>query len=288
MKKIQVGFLMSYDYEKLKNSIPPIYKEADSIFLALDENNNTWSGKKFEIKEIFFDWIEEFDTENKIQIYRDDFYNPKLLSMENEVIERKKLSEIMGAGNWLIQVDADEIFINFHKFIGELRKRDHYLDDPKKTPIQIGGFLVHLYKYTENGILYVNAPHKFMLATNYNNYKHGRQTKERIIYTNTILLHETLCRTEEELRFKIENWGHNVDVNDTFLEKWLLVNENNYKEFKDFYFAEPERWKKLGYLHSHNHIELSRIAENDKEFTISKRYLFFKNLGQWFKHLFKK
>ena len=37
MKKIQVGFLLSYDYEKLKNSIPPVYNSADAIFIAIDK-----------------------------------------------------------------------------------------------------------------------------------------------------------------------------------------------------------------------------------------------------------
>ena len=208
-------------------------------------------------------------------------------AIENDNRERHLLSLKMGIGNWLVQVDADEIFINFEKFVKELRKRDKYLDNPEKTPIQIAAFLVHLYKFTENGILYVNAPHKFMLATNFPNYKCARQTKERIIYTNTILLHETLCRTEEELRFKIENWGHNVDVNDTFLDKWLAVNETNYKEFENFYFIEPDRWKKLGYLNSKDFNEIMYIAENDENFNISKTFLFFKNFGQWFKHLIK-
>jgi trans-2-enoyl-CoA reductase len=126
-----------------------------------------------------------------------------------------------------------------------------------------------------------------MLATNFPNYKCARQTKERIIYTNTILLHETLCRTEEELRFKIDNWGHNVDVNDTFLEKWLAVNETNYNDFQDFYFIEPDRWKKLGYLNSKDFSKIMYIAENDSNFNISKTFLFFKNFGQWFKHFIK-
>ena len=144
-----------------------------------------------------------------------------------------------------------------------------------------------MYKYTDNGVLYVNAPHKFMLATNYPNYKSARKTNERVIYTNTILLHETLCRTEDELRFKIENWGHNVDVNDTFLDKWLSVNEDNYKQLEDFYFIEPERWKKLGYLKLQDDMELIQMVENNKDFNISKAYLFLKNFGQWIKHLVK-
>ena len=44
MKKIHVGFLLSYDYEKLKLSLPPVYKYSDAIFIAMDINNKTWSG----------------------------------------------------------------------------------------------------------------------------------------------------------------------------------------------------------------------------------------------------
>jgi hypothetical protein len=68
MKKIHVGFLLSYDYDKLKLSIPPVYKAADRIFLAIDENLNTWSGNKFEIDDSFFKWLDEFDTEKKVEI----------------------------------------------------------------------------------------------------------------------------------------------------------------------------------------------------------------------------
>lgn len=287
MKKIHVGFLLSYDYIKLKNSIPPVYKMADKIFIAVDHEFRTWAGQKFEVDSSFFDWLKEYDTEGKIELYYDNFYVPELSAIENDSRERHLLSLKMGIGNWLIQVDSDEYFIDFESFVKELRKYDHFLDNPEKTKIQIAGFLIHLYKYTKNGILYVNTPHKFMLATNFPNYKRARQTKERIIYTNNILLHETLARTEEDLRFKIKNWGHNIDVNETFLEKWLSVDETNYKKIKDFYYIEPNRWKKLSYLNTHDFNELKELTKNDNVFNISKSYLFFKNFGQWFKFLFK-
>ncbi len=68
MKKIQVGFLLSYDYELLKNAIPPIYNNTDSIFLAVDKDRLTWNGNLFHIDDSFFLWLKEFDTENKIEI----------------------------------------------------------------------------------------------------------------------------------------------------------------------------------------------------------------------------
>ena len=87
---------------------------------------------------------------------------------------------------------------------------------------------------------------KAIFATNFPNYKTGRRIKERQIYTNNIVLHESLSRTEDELRFKLENWGHNIDLDKGFLDKWIVVNENNYKEYKDFYYLQPKRWKSLG------------------------------------------
>lgn len=288
MKKIHVGFLFSHDYEKLKLSIPPVYAGADRIFIAIDENFMTWSGNKFEVDPSFFDWLKEFDTENKIEIYKDNFYNPALTEIEMDTRERHLLSVKMGIGNWLIQVDSDEYFFDFESFILDLRKYDHYLDDPENNKIQIAAFWIILYKYTENGILYVDLPMKAIFATNYPNYNCARRTNARVIYTNNIVLHESLSRTEEELRFKLENWGHKRQVNKMFLDKWIKVNEENYKELRNFYYIEPERWKKLNFFPSKDLKEIKNFVLESKVLNISKFYLGSKNFGQRFKFLFKK
>ncbi|MFD1605960.1 hypothetical protein ACFSJW_05090 [Flavobacterium artemisiae] len=287
MKKIHVGFLFSHDYEKLKLSIPPVYAGADRIFIAIDENFTTWSGNKFEVDLTFFDWLKEFDTENKIEIYRDNFYIPTLTEIENDTRERHLLSLKMGIGNWLIQVDSDEYFLDFEKFISDLRKYDDFLDNPEKNKIQIAAFWIILYKYTEKGILYVDMPMKAIFATNYPDYNLARRTSSRVIYTNNIVLHESLSRSEEELRFKLENWGHKRQVNAEFIDKWLKVNETNYKQLRDFYYIEPERWKKLNYFPSTDIKQIKEFVINSKVLRISKAYLNSKNFGQWFKFLFK-
>ena len=128
MKKIQVGFLVSYDYELLKNAIPQVYKESDTIFLAIDKDRKTWNGNSFEIKEDFFQWINVFDVDAKIEIYEDQFYCPELTAMQCEVRERKLLGEKMGIGNWLIQLDADEYFLDFKKFESKYTVNGEKLD----------------------------------------------------------------------------------------------------------------------------------------------------------------
>lgn len=288
MKKIQVGFLLSYDYEKLKLSIPPVYKEADNIFIAIDENLYTWSGNKFEIDPTFFDWLNDFDVDKKVKIYRDNFYIPNLSGIQMDTRERHLLSLKMGIGNWLIQVDSDEYFLDFKGFVKMLRKYDSYLDHPQKKQIQVAGFLINIYKYLDDGILYIEKPSKVLLATNYPNYKYGRQTKNRIIYKKSFVLHESLSRSEEELRFKLENWGHSEDVNDTFLEQWKNASKDNYHKMKNVFYLDPKIWKSLGYFPSRSLTELKSFVINYQNHHYFGFILFFKNFGQWFKHLTKK
>lgn len=286
--KIQVGYLVSYDYELLKNSLPTIYKESDAIFLAIDKNRKTWKGDSIEINPIFFDWIKTFDIDNKIVIYEDDFYVPTLTTMQCEVRERKMLSEKMGIGNWLIQIDADEYFLDFKSFVAFLKSKNHFLKNPEKNQIQVSPFLINLYKRLDDkGVLYVEKPTKVMVATNFPNYKVGRQTRKRIIYFRGLILHECLSRTKEELELKFNNWGHEVDINKKqFLEKWESVNETNYESMENFFYIEPEKWKKLVFTKGKTlkeieaNMDLSLIVPVD--FFILK-----KNFGQWFKFLFK-
>lgn len=287
MKEIQVGFLMSYDYKLLKNSIPLVYKDADSITIALDENLRTWSGEKFEVDENFFLWLKSFDTEKKIIIYRGNFFNSNLNAMENEVKERKMLAAKMGIGNWIIQIDSDEYFVNFKNFTEELKLRNKYLNNPEKKQIQIAGYYVNLYKYTDDGILYVSKARNQKFATNYPSYVTGRNTKQQVIYIPNIVIHECLSRSEEEIRTKFTNWGHSHQVNiDEFLDKWRKIDQSNYDKFENLFYLEPEKWKKLNYVEGKSIAEISDNL-NYRKLMPSKSYLLSKNFGQWFKSILK-
>ncbi|GAA3770190.1 hypothetical protein [Flavobacterium ginsengiterrae] len=285
--KIQVGYLVSYDYELLKNSLPTVYAEADTVFLAIDKNRRTWNGEYFNIDNSFFEWLRVFDVDKKIVIYEDDFYVPEFTTMQCEIRERKLLSQKMGLGNWLIQIDCDEYFVDFKRFVADLRKYDSYIKQPLKKTIQVAAFWVILYKYTSSGILYVDKPTKAIFATNNPEYVNGRRVKAQVIYTDNLVLHESLSRTEEELRFKFENWGHNKETNKDFLNKWVKVNETNFKEFRNFYYIEPERWKKLDFFPTKDIIEIKNFIQKEKRLTLSKFFIYKKNFGQWFKFLFK-
>jgi hypothetical protein len=256
--------------------------------LAQDKASRTWKGNTFTVDPSFYVWLKSIDVQNKIEIYEDDFYLPELSTLQNDTRERTMLSEKMGIGNWLIQVDSDEYFVDFADFVRQLRKYDHYLDNPENKKIQIFAWWIIIYKYTTQGILYVDKPMKAVFATNYPNYKGARRTDERIVYLNSIVLHESVARTEAELRFKLSNWGHNIDVNNGFFEKWLQVDETNYKSLKDFYYIEPKRWKTLNYFPTQQLEDIKKYVENNPKLQISSWFILFKNMEQWLKNCFKK
>lgn len=278
---------MSYDYKLLRTSIPLVYKEADSITIALDENLRTWTGEKFQIEKRFFDWIESFDKEKKIIIYKDDFFVPGLSPMENEVRERKMLASKMGIGNWIIQIDSDEYFIDFKGFTKELKIRNKYLDNPGKNQIQIAGYYINLYKYTDDGILYISKPRNQKFATNYPGYITGRNTKQRVIYVPSLVIHESISRSEEEIRKKLTNWGHSHQVNaEDFLKKWRKIDQSNYDQFENLFYLEPEVWKRLSYVKGQTITEITERLKS-RQLMPSKTHLISKNFGQWFKFLFR-
>src|SRR6478609_6414773 len=108
-KIIKVGFCVAYDWHLLKRSVPLIYPHADVICLSVDKNSKSWGGEKYSFdKRAFREFVSAIDTQNKIDVYEDDFSLPQLSAMENDTRQRNLMAKRMGAGGWHIQIDSDE------------------------------------------------------------------------------------------------------------------------------------------------------------------------------------
>lgn len=281
--KINVGFLVSYDYNLLKISIPLVYKNATKIVLALDKNYKTWSGNTFNIEASFFEWLETIDIDKKISIYRDDFYIPENTAMQNETRERNLLAKKMGEG-FCIQLDADEFVLDFKAMVRFLNKHKRKLTSSKK--IQICAYLNDVYKVTENGFLFVKEVTPFYMGTNYPDYVRGRKNKNhQKWYIPFAVIHLTWGRSAEELKFKLENWGHNTDFDtQKFFDFWNSITKDNYKNHKYFHPLNSKSWKELHFVEGKNITDI--IKTNNIPDLIPKTKRTFKNFAQTFKHLF--
>jgi len=248
---IKVGFLLSYDYDFLKTSIPLIYKEADTIVLAKDEQCRTWSGNTFTIADEFFKWIKDIDSQKKIKIYEDNFYLPELSLVENDTRERNMLADHLGKdGGWHVQLDADEYIVNFKQFVDLLKSKSSFLDNPEKTQIDFSFNFHVLYKRVEGGFLYVDGrPEIYPVATNYPNYIACRKTNAIAISTGFDIIHHTWARKPDEVRMKLNNWTHAKDFNtESYFKLWDAIDKDNYKFVADFHPMIKGFWPKLGFL----------------------------------------
>jgi hypothetical protein len=254
---IKVGFCVSYDWELLKKSIPRVYSEADIICLAVDKERKSWGGNSFEFNgQAFYDFVKNIDIENKIVIYEDIFSLPELNSRQNCNRHRMLIAEKMGAGGWHIQIDSDEYFLNFPAFVKAL-KAINPNPKPSDKPLNVCPCLVPLIKRTDKGYLYVDfrssIPEHAPFATTLPEYLRARNNGHFNVLVPQYVIHETWARSDQELWYKINNWGHASEELEekkqrlSYYNLWRSLDENNYQYIRDFHPASPKAWPALGY-----------------------------------------
>lgn len=247
---IKLAILVSYDYAYIYQSLPLLYNDADEITIAVDKDRITWSGSKFVFDEGLFGWLKNIDHAGKIRIYEDHFYDPALTTMQNDTRERTMVGAFMGEGGWHVQVDADEYFPEFGKFVQYLKQHHELVDDAATGPVDIYLFWVTLFRQTPTGFVFIkNSAESFPVATNRPVYTAARQTGARPHYANFGVFHQSWARTPEEIETKVNNWSHSADFNVTdYYNFWKNINETNYRRQKNIHPVNPKAWKKLGFL----------------------------------------
>lgn len=246
---IKVGYLVSYDYEFLFTSIRQVYPYVDEIYLAIDINKRTWSGNDFHIKDSFFRDLEDYDYRKIIKLYYDEFYIPNVKPIDLETRERNQLLKKMGKG-WLIQLDVDEYIYNFEKISNYLRKYSFLTIFPKLTPIIFKGKLITLYRKLPEGFLYIENNEKFSFITNQDKFIYTRKNpKIRNHFTNIIVIHQSWGREDDEIKLKINNWGHINDFDTVkYYQFWKNLSITNYPNYKNIHPIVPEVWDELKFL----------------------------------------
>lgn len=275
--KIHVGYLISYDYEYIKYSLPTVYKSADKIVLAVDKDRLTWKGTPIDIPESFFSWIKDFDKDHKIEIYEDSFYCPDLTPMQCDTRERNMLADFMGKEAWIVQLDVDEYFIDFESFVQFLQKLDF-----NKSTIVYAQWIT-IFKLDTDNIFIIDNEEYFPVVTNGFPYSNARNVKglQKKYWTNFKAIHQSWGRTDVELKQKLASWGHvdDFDINSYFLF-WKSIDKHNYKYIRDFHPLSGSTWNQLECVEVR---DIPTLIEKVKFYqgnnigkVIKKRYSFFR------------
>ena len=246
MTTIKAGYLISYDYEFVKTSLPRIYDFVDEIYFAVDVDGKTWAGATLEIEPQFWEWLKAFDKDQKITIYKDQFYVPGLGAMACETRERNLLAQKMGKADWYVQIDADEYFVDFGAFVRQLKAYQ-----PGK-PTSIYCSVATLFKELPGGFLLIDDSFETLsFATNHPIYDLGRNNTSgnQQLHWDNLMLHQSWARTSTEVQQKLNNWGHKDDFNTkSFFKLWEAIDEDNYNCLSNFHPLDPVTWPKLTLL----------------------------------------
>ena len=257
-KIIKIGFCAAYDWVLLKNSIPRVYDQADIICISIDKNRKAWGGETYQFDEQSFrEFVAGIDTQNKIDVYEDDFSLAALSAMENDTRQRNLMSKRMGDGGWHIQIDSDEYFLDFENCTAKLKSINHHPTGEEK-PLNVCAFCVPLIKKLPTGFLYVDfqdkMPETLPFATTMPVYNRARLNGHFNIYVPEYVIHETWARSEEELWLKINNWGHASEELDmernklSYYNFWKALDSYNYQYVGNFHPAIPQTWPSLKFL----------------------------------------
>ena len=268
---IKVGYCVAYDWELLKKSIPRVYDYADVICLSIDKNRRSWGGERYAFdEEAFLKWTKEIDVQSKLLIYEDDFFLPELQSIENDNRQRNLMAQFLGEGGWHIQIDSDEYFLNFKGFVEYLISLNKAPTSNEK-PINVCCNWISLIKQTEEGYVFVDNPIDLLetmpFATNKPLYENARRNGYFNHISPFYVLHETWARGEEQLREKLNNWGHNSDFHDkeSYFKLWKAIDENNCKYLKNLHPLQCEIWQKLDYIKAKSVEDLIQIINSQKK-----------------------
>ncbi len=288
MKKpvIKVGICVAYDWELLRTSIPRIYEAADTICLGLDAKRISWSGNKYEFDDQqFYDFIKEIDKDKKIIVYEDRFSLKELNARENCNRHRMMIADKLGEGGWHIQVDSDEYFLDFAAFTRSLLKLNAYPSGREK-PYNVCAPFVPLIKRLSGGYLYVDfrdkLPEMIPVATTRPNYERARQNGYFNVYTRHTVIHETWARGEDELWYKLNNWGHSAEeleadkMRASYFRFWQSLDEYNYQYARDLHPAKAGVWPAIAYQEGRDINEFIR-GFKARKFPLSNWHLFLKN-----------
>jgi hypothetical protein len=285
MNVIKVGFCVSYDWELLRHSLPRVYKQADIICLAIDKDRHTWSCNPYQFDNgSFIKFLSDIDVDNKIDLYEDDFSLSTLDARGNCNRHRQLIADRMGKGGWHIQIDCDEYFLDFSSFVEDLLALKPWPSGNEK-PLNVHPNLITLFKKVDEGYLLIDSGDDFEtapFATNVPKYERARHNGHFNVYTDCFVLHESWARTEEDLRFKIANWGHSAEELDSkkrqesYINLWKALDRYNYSYLYNFHPAKPEVWAKLRFMPGDSVAEL--IEGNDwPEYPHSKLWLLLRN-----------
>ncbi len=254
--------------ETIEKSIASYYDYVEAIVVSTDPTRG-WSGTPV-TQDDTLDLVRAMDRDHKIEVLRGDFCRYED-PMRNDTYQRQitaqKLSDAHPGLDWVVQVDADEEFLDFRDVIGTLGRlppwtRGVYwrwiqlfnrLDDGRFLVIVDGAGnpvlepfpLAHRPNATLSGSRHVQQPIPQSLV------RRLTLLEFRILsrHTRAPVLHYSYAKSEVRIQEKLQTWSHTNDFDThAFFDLWKRSG-TDWETLRDFHPTYPIAWPALKPFH---------------------------------------
>lgn len=265
MQSLRLGAVMvvQNDAETVERSLASFYDGVDHIVVSTDPKRG-WSGVPITPDDTL-ERIRAFDRDNKIEIIEGDFFHyPQ--PMRNDTYQRQvsvdRLLERVPNLDWVVQVDADEVFLDFDDFKACVAAQ----------PEEVRGIvwrLIIVFSYAEDGRSLVivdrngepllepfSIAHRpqFRLQTcrlAVMPEKNGKPdpAAQYILPANVpygrALLHYSYAKSEARIWEKLQTWSHSDEVDaEAYFALWKR-SKTDWQNIRDFHPTFPTAWHAL-------------------------------------------
>ena len=234
--------LLATDYHMAFATIQAYASIAEEILLLRDDSNISFAGNPMDIDySDLYSWLDARpEIKSKTRIIAADLHSHGT-PRQNDTMARNISSQFCKPGNWIMQVNADEVL----------------LTDPEKVAndvatvsegYQIWARWISVFKvFGKECLAIAPANEWFALGTTKRNaYIDFVITPEPGVKLPIDFLHFSWGRDPGALKQKLKNWGHCKDFDtDKFLAIWHSINLDNYRDFVNFHPLCPAMWPGL-------------------------------------------
>lgn len=243
-----------YDWRLLVRSIVRVLPVADDVLVCMPLRR-LWNGRHVEgfdcpdverLESAIWDAYpgrdEPEDSRPSVRFVFGDFWRPGFAPLVLEYEERRAMSQLVPAGGWCVQIDADEELLNPEAFAGWLR---HGADPGMEQEVT----WLTVWKVIGDVALVVDGHQRAPFATTGRGISRGSAGWPAHLSPG-VVAHWSVGRTREELRAKLHGQpfaGWYARDPEAFLAMWDATTLENYRDRRNVcpWSPEGQEWPSL-------------------------------------------
>lgn len=266
--KVGVVIVAQNDAETIERSVASYYDHVDAILLSTDPNRG-WTGVPITPDDTV-ERVKRLDTGDKLTVVTGDYYTTPEPS-RNDTLQRQDavnhLARVRPELDWVLQIDADEVFPHFSYLIDQLAQL------PRRTK-SIAWWWVNVFQRTADGRLLVvtdydgrplaeffpvgHRPVAQLESCRFTQHRVKSPLLRRLLKLSYLprldrgtfgprqaALHLSFAKSEGRIREKLATYTHAQQIDQKhLLDTWLSA-PTDWKKIRNFHPISPKRWPAL-------------------------------------------